>query len=342
MKADIFVPTSNRIDALEQCLESLDHQSRKDFQIYLVGIAQDARVEEMIKKYPALQIEYFIQKKKGLIGAANEALEKSQNEFFVRIDDDVVLDPGWFENLIRTFDSDPRIGGVTGPTIMSEEGIKARDLTAFLDRFLKSKNPCLKLIGRLYSGYIYENRIYDVSKFLKSGAFTLGSNFPKCLELGSVVEADNLEACNWSCRTEILRRNGGFDEIYLQGLGDYHEADAAFRIKEAGYRLVFDPAVKLRHNVEIGKVKKARPAPYYRIQNFFIFYGRHIRIKSLDHFLRFATNVLLQNGYFFFRFLTTGSFDQLGAVPGTLVGAVRGFFSVTNNQKTNEILACEK
>lgn len=333
MKADIFIPTSNRINALAQCMKSLDRQTFKNFKIYLVGIEKSVSVEELLRDYIDLEVEYFIQKKPGIIGAANEALEKARNEIFIRIDDDVVLDDAWFENLIKTFEADVKIGGVTGPTIMSEEGIKSRDLTAFLDKFSKSKNFALRWLSYFYSSYIYENKIYDVSKFLRSGAFTLGSNFENCLKIKSQLEVDNLEACNWSCRMEILKKNGGFDEVYLKGLGDYHESDAAFMIKESGYKLIFNPLVKLKHNVEIGKVKKARPMPYYRIQNFFIFYGRHIKIKSLDHLMRFMANVFLQNGYYIFRFLTTGSFDQFGAIPGTFVGIVRGFM---NNKKLSK------
>ena len=320
MKADIFVPTSNRIDALGQCLESLAKQSDMSFRIILVGLREDAGVRALIAQYPHLEIEYFLQKKKGLIGAANEALEKAENEIFIRIDDDTILGEQWYENIIKTFESDAMIGGVTGPTVMSEEGLKSRDLTAFLQRFKKSRVFLLRWLYALYNDYLYEGKIGEVSQFLKSGVFTLGSNFPSALALEKAVEVNNLEACNWSARTEILKHIGGFDEIYLKGLGDYHEADAALKIQKTGKKLVFNPQVRLRHNVEVGKVEAARPAPYWRIQNFIIFYFRFFRLQSLDQFLRLMTNILLQNAYYLFRFLTTGKRSQLGAIPGTFVG----------------------
>lgn len=330
MKADIFIPTSNRIDALEQCLESLATQTLKNFKVYLVGIEKNKQTKELLKKYKNFEIEYFIQKKKGLIGAANEALEKSVNEIFVRIDDDVILDNAWFENLVKSFESDAKIGGVTGPTIMSEKGLKSRDLTAFLEKFKHSKNPFLCIFFHLYNDYLYENKIGEVSQFLESGVFTLGSNFKSCLLNNKIIEVNNLEACNWSSRTEILKRNSGFDEIYLKGLGDYHEADAALNIKKAGFKLVFNPKVKLCHNVEIGKVEKARLAPYWRIQNFIIFYFRFFRIKNFGQFLKFFTNLSLQNGYYIFRFLTTGKVNQLGSIPGTIVGFFKIIFKYNN------------
>lgn len=323
MKADIFVPTSNRLDALEQCLESLSKQSRRDFRVLLVGLRADEQVEKLILKFSQIEIQYFIQKKKGLIGAANEALQVAENEIFVRIDDDTVQDEFWYENLIKTFESDEHIGGVTGPTVMSEEGVKSRDLTAYLEKFKTSQNPLLRVFYSLYNDYLYENKMYEVSQFLKSGVFTLGSNFPQAAALPASLEVNNLEACNWSARTAILKEIGGYDEIYVKGLGDYHEADAALKIQKAGYKLIFNPKVKLRHNVEVGTVAKARPAPYWRIQNFIIFYFRFFDVESLDQLSRFVVNVLLQNGYYFFRFCTTGKFSQLGAMPGTLVGFMK-------------------
>jgi glycosyltransferase involved in cell wall biosynthesis len=98
MKADIFIPTSNRLDALNACLASLNHQSNKDFKLLLVGLKKDIRIEELIKSYASLNIDYFIQKRKGLIAAANEALSRASNDIFVRIDDDTVLDPNWYGN----------------------------------------------------------------------------------------------------------------------------------------------------------------------------------------------------------------------------------------------------
>lgn len=326
MEACIFIPTSNRIPALQECLESLTRQTRQEFRVLLVGIRKDEAVERLLQDFASLKIEYFIQNKKGIIGAANEALEKTREEIFIRIDDDVVLDSSWFEQVMKTFAATARLGGVTGPTILSEKGIISRDLTAFLDRFSKSKNPLLKLLSSLYKDYIYEGEIMLVSRFLKSGAFTLGSNFPECLNLAHQLEVDYLEACNFSARTPLLKKIGGFDDTFQKGLGDYHEADAAFKIKKLGYKLMFNPLCSLKHNVEQGSVGKARPETFYRIQNFFIFYGRHIGFMSWDNFFRFWTNVLLQNGYYFFRFLTTGSINQLGCLPGTIVGAVRYMF----------------
>lgn len=308
------------------CLESLNNQTKNNFKLILVGLKKDKKVKELIARFTNRKIIYFIQKKKGLIGAANEALEKATNEIFIRIDDDVILDKDWFKNVIKTFEMDEKIGGVTGPTIMSEEGLQSRDITAFLEKFKRSQNPIFRFFYFLYNDWIYEKKMHRVSSFLKSGVFTLGSNYESALKIRRIKDVNNLEACNWSARTELVKKIGGFDEIYSKGLGDYHEADAALKIKKLGYRLVFNSKAKLKHNVEFGKVEKTRPASYHRIQNFIIFYFRFFKIKSVGQLLRFIMNVLLQNCYYFSKFLTTGKINQLGALLGTLIGFIKVTF----------------
>jgi len=320
IRADIFIPTSNRLDCLKQCLDSVNNQTNKNFNIFLVGLKPSEDVKKLADSYKNLDINYFIQKDKGIIPAANEAVQKANHDFFIRIDDDVILDKHWFDNVVKRFDSDKNIGGVTGPTCMSDAGIKSRDLTKFLDEFKTSKNPLLRGLYNFYFNFIYEGKLMEPSQFVKSGAFTVGSNYKSCLDIKGTLEVTNLEACNLSVRTSLLKKIGGFDTVFLKGLSEFHEADVALKIKNLGYKLIFDPSIRLQHNVEVGTIEDARPDTYNRIQNFLIFYFRFFPIKSLNQFLRLFANVLLQNSYYVYKFFITGSVSLLGSIPGTFVG----------------------
>lgn len=325
MEADIFIPTSNRLNALNQCLKSLSHQSLKDFKIYLVGLRKDPNTKRLVQGFPNLNIIYFVQKDKGVVNAANEALERMRSKIFIRIDDDVILDKDWFKQIIYTFKLKPKIGGVTGPTLMNVNDIKARDVTAFLDKFKHKQNYLFRFLHFLYNDYLYEKKIDHVSQFLESGVFTLGSNYPTSLLIKKMIPVNNLEACNFSCRTELLRKIGGFDKTLSKGLGEYHEADAALKIKELGYQLVFNPKVKLYHNVSVGEIHKLRLDSYRRIQNFIIFYQRHFKIKNIRQLKKFLVNLMSQNSYYTYKCLTTGDLRQLMSLPGTLMGLCRAY-----------------
>lgn len=150
MRVDIFIPTSDRADSLKNCIDSINNQTSKNFNVFLVGLKKDKAIEKLVGDFKNLNINYFIQKKKGIIGAANEALEKANGDIFVCLDDDVVLDKDWFLNLIETYQADKKIGGVTGPTLINQKGMAARDLTFFLSSFKKSKNPFLKFLSFIY------------------------------------------------------------------------------------------------------------------------------------------------------------------------------------------------
>lgn len=324
-KADIFIPTSNRVDSLSTCLTSLAKQTNSDFRILLGGREKNSDVEQLLKKYPNLTIHYFIQQKPGLIGAANEALSLAKAPIFIRIDDDIIAEPNWFEEIIHSFKRSRKIGGVTGPTTMTEEGLQSRDLTSYIESFRTSSNLLMKLLYFVYFHIIYEGRLFDISRFLPSGAFTIGSNYPYAKSLKQSLEVGNLEACNWAARTAIVRQVGGFDTLYLKGLGDYHEGDTALKIQRLGYSLIFNPKAALRHNVEQGIVSDARPAAYWRIQNFILFYFRFNRPTHPISLLRFVVYLGMQDAYYCLKFLKTGSLDQLGALPGTVVGLFRAF-----------------
>lgn len=327
---DIFIPTSNRIDALTECLKSVAGQTDKRFRVLLIGKKSSDAVVSLIKKFKGIKIEYYLQKRPGLIGAANEALAIAKYKYFTRIDDDVILNPAWFENIIKTFNYDDKTGGVTGPTVMSKKGLKSRDLTKTIERLKNSHNPILKNLYSLYFSYLYEGKIFQVSQFLESGLFTVGSNYPASEKLRHPIEVSNLEACNWSARTSLIKRIGGFDKIYLKGLGDFHEADSALKIKNLGYKLIFNSLVKLQHNVEFGTIERARPHAFYRIQNFIIFYFRFFKVKSLNQLIKFSLNLIIQNGYYIHKFFFTGDLTQLFAIPGTVIGLFRAIILPTN------------
>jgi GT2 family glycosyltransferase len=252
------------------------------------------------------------------VQAANVGLQMSAGDVFTRTDDDVLPSPGWLQAIAESFASSERIGGVTGPTIIPEEYRQGRDIIRFNEKVKARSNVMWKLLAEVYHGYLMEGQPFAVSRFFKSGAFSLGSNYPECLQLRKSIEVDHLEACNWSARRELIERVGGFDEEYV-GVGEYHEADIAYKIKRLGYQLIFNPKAKVEHCPSISGVFSARAQAFGRSRNLVLFYFRHIKPDTPDKLLRFLTYLLFYNGYWLFKFLTTGNANQLTGLVGTVV-----------------------
>lgn len=321
MFISIFIPTGNRIESLKKALDSLENQTYKNFEVIIVDYRSKSDAFKAIDSYKKiLNIVIINQTEKGLSRAANLAIERAKGEIFIRTDDDVIMSKHWLEAINKVFEKDEKIGGVTGPTIVPEEYIKNRDLFSFEKKF-KNGSFFWRTIGKFYFNFLMESNPYRVSHWFKSGAFSPGSNYVESLkELEQ--EVNNLEACNFAVRIDLLKKIGGFDSVYA-GVGEYHEADASFKIKNLGYKLIFNPKIILYHCPSQDGFFNDRPSSYPRMINFIVFYLRHIKPDSFSKIIRFISYILFQDLYYFYQFITTRQFSQLGAIPGSIMGFVK-------------------
>ena len=174
----------------------------------------------------------------------------------------------------------------------------------------------------MYFDYFLEGDVLSVGRFFRSGAFSLGSNYTDCLEMGEPFEVDHHEACNMAIRRDLLEKVGGFDCQY-GGVGDYHEADVSFKIIEQGSKILFNPKARVDHLPSQTGVYVERANSYWRTLNFINFYFRHIRPNTFDKFVRFTLYLTFLNSYFVYKAITTKQINQVGALHGTLVGLKR-------------------
>ncbi len=326
-KITVFIPTGGRSWSLERGLNSLTKQLFKDFEVVIVVYKSSDNTSNIINKYKSkLNINLVNQEKKGLSLAANQALNAAKGKIFIRTDDDVVMSRGWLKEVNKTFDLNPKVGGVTGPTVIPKSNIFARDLFFYSKKFERGNN-IFKLLGKIYFNYFMEGRPYAVSRWFKSGAFSIGSNYENALR-EEYQEVDNLEACNFSVRTNLLKKVGGFDQIYT-GVGEYHEADAAFKIKNLGYKLIFNPKVIVNHCPSQDGFYNDRPSSYSRMVNFIIFHSRYIKMNKISDYFRYGTYLLFLNGFYVYLGITRKQSNQFGAIPGTIMGLLGGSRYVT-------------
>ncbi len=321
MRVSIFIPTGNRASSLDKVLLSLTKQSYKNFEVIIVDYKSTDNTEKIINKYSnKLRIKVINQKKKGLTNAANMALKNAKGKIFIRTDDDVVMDKGWLNAIVDTFESDKKIGGVTGPAVIPMRFRANRDLL-IIERKFRLGSPVWRMIGRFYFGYLMDNRQYESGLWLDSGAFSFGSNFPQSKKYPQ-HEVANLEPCNYAVRTKLLKAVGGFDPVYT-GVGEYHEADAALKIKNLRYKLIFNPKSSLNHCPSRDGFFNDRPSSYSRMLNFIIFYRRNIRLDSFRKIHKFFAYIIFQNCYYIYAAIVNKQPKQLGAVPGTIMGFLK-------------------
>ena len=321
----VIIPTLNRREALEKCLISLSRQIYGRFEVVVVDGGSTDGTKELIEEYSERLSITFATQGGGLISQENRAWRLSKGEIVVRTDDDVMVSRRWLEEIVKTFEFSNDVGGVTGPTIIPERLRRHRDVFRFQQK-LRGGNILWRLIGKIYFDYFLEGRVFEVGRWFRSGAFSFGSNYPACLTIKGYLEVDHHEACNMAIMKGLLEKVGGFDDSFI-GIGEFNEADVSFKIRKLGHRILFNPRAIVYHLPSKSGVFKDRPKSYERILNFITFYFRHIKPNTLDKVFRFFSYLLFLNGFFVYKFIVTGQVDQLGSIPGTIVGLIRNTLS---------------
>ena len=326
-KVSVVIPTKNRCEALKRCLDSLITQTHRNFEIIIVDGGSIDETKELINDYSSKLSITFTTQDGGLIPQENKGWRTANGNIVVRTDDDVIASPEWIQEIVNTFNLSDRVGGVTGPTIIPEERKDYRDLFYFQKKLIRGR-IFWKLIGKFYFNYFLEEEPFAVSKWFKSGAFSLGSNYPECLKLKEPIEVDHHEACNMAVKKELLERVGGFDETFI-GIGEFNEPDVSFKIRRLGYKIMFSPKARVDHLPSREGFFKERPSSYGRILNFINFYFMHIKPNTIDKFMRFNLYLLFLNGFFIYKFIATRHINQLGCIPGTVIGLAKNVFKMS-------------
>jgi glycosyltransferase involved in cell wall biosynthesis len=312
----IFIPTSNRAESLNRTLLSLKDNvilnrlgsegsppdARKTFEVIVVDYQSTDDTFKVIEKYQKyFPIKLIHQKSKGLTKASNLALKYAVGKYFIRTDDDVIFSKNWLKNIEATFKINRKIGGVTGPTIIPKNSIQSRDLFSYNKKFKKG-NIFWKILGKIYFDFFMEGKPFAVARWYDSGAFSIGSNYIESLK-EPIQEVDYMEACNMAIRTNLLKKIGGFDETFSGGGDEYNEADVAFKLRNLGYKIFFNPNANLLHvPVKTGAYGQ-RINGIARLRNFTIFYFRHIKPNTPLKFFKFTSYLIFQSCYYLFVYL---------------------------------------
>jgi glycosyltransferase involved in cell wall biosynthesis len=108
-KVSVIIPTKNRSAALEETIRSLLMQTRMADELIIVDQSQ---TEALIKTGP-LSLKYIYDPLiTGASQARNEGMKHAMGDFWLFLDDDVVLEPNFIEKLLDAYA--PGVTGVSG------------------------------------------------------------------------------------------------------------------------------------------------------------------------------------------------------------------------------------
>lgn len=98
MRYSIIVPVFNRPDEVDELLESLTHQTFRDFEVVIVEDGSSIPCKEVCQKYEkTLDIKYFEKQNSGPGQSRNYGAERAKGDFLLILDSDVVLPEGYLK-----------------------------------------------------------------------------------------------------------------------------------------------------------------------------------------------------------------------------------------------------
>ncbi len=113
IEVSIVVPTCDRPESLQRCLEHLSAQET-DYRLEIIVVdnrPDSGRSEVVLAQFP--QVVALKEPRPGSSYARNLGILHSQGRFIVTLDDDVVVPPGWLNHLLTPFER-PEVWVVTG------------------------------------------------------------------------------------------------------------------------------------------------------------------------------------------------------------------------------------
>lgn len=113
----VVVPTLAADETLAQCLDSLERQTFRDFEIVVVDNSGRGLVP------PRDRVKVIANDRNVGFGAAvNQAVHASSAPFVAVLNDDALAHPGWVEALLAAVEDRPDVGLCSSQVILSRDG----------------------------------------------------------------------------------------------------------------------------------------------------------------------------------------------------------------------------
>ena len=201
MKYSIIVPVYNRPDEVNELLQSLTEQTVKDFEVIIVEDGSSTTCEDVCEKYrEQLDLKYFMKSNSGPGQSRNYGAERSQGEWLIILDSDVVLPPDYL-NAVEKGIIVPPSHRTTVPPVSSFGGPDASH---------PSFTPVQKAIS-------YSMTSFFTTGGIRGGKKKLDKFYPRSFNMG--------------IRRDVYQQLGGFSKMRFG-----EDIDFSYRIVEAGYQ----------------------------------------------------------------------------------------------------------
>lgn len=304
----VVIPTLNRVDDLQRCLDSLMAQTIAPDEIRVIDNGSTDGTLELVKRYPVIVTLVPGQLLSRLFNLSWQLVDA---DFVGYLNDDAAVVPEWLGHILETFATMPQAAVIGGPTIAM------RDQEIYRTYQMLIHSRWLAWLARFYDRFIHEGRLFDVGAYSESGAYSIGGSLRECLKHERPYPVTLLSITNMVVRRSVLQALNGFDESFRYA---HIDGDLFLRLKEAGYASVFDPKAVAWHYVNpTGLTRSA----YVLSRDQAHLYRKHLPPHSAMGWLRFGANVTFFNLFWIYKAIVMRRVENLAGIGGFVAGAIK-------------------
>ena len=222
MKYSIIVPVFNRPDEVDELLESLCSQTFKDFEVVIVEDGSQKPCKDVCDKYAdILDLHYYLKENSGPGQSRNYGVERTQGDYVLILDSDVVLPEGYLENVNSSVEC--RTESVEFATAVDS----ALDGCAVANSTLNTQHSKVVAFGGPDAAHPSFTPVQKAISYSMTSFFTTGGI------RGGKAKLDKFypRSFNMGIRRDVYLELGGFSKMRFG-----EDIDFSYRIVEAGYR----------------------------------------------------------------------------------------------------------
>jgi len=226
MKLSIIILNFNAESFLKQCLLSLrDHQTA-DYEIIVVDNDSSDGSEDMVKRqFPEIKL-VTSDRNLGFAGGNNLGVKEAQGQYLLFLNPDTTVPGETIPTMLAYMEAHPDVGLATCYVELAKNG--------------QIDPACHRGFPTPWASFCYFGKLEKL--FPKIKLFSGYHLWYK--DLSKTHEIDSPSGTFYLVRHHVIDQVGSFCEDYFMYAEDL---DLSYRIKQAGYKIMFVPDVKIIH-----------------------------------------------------------------------------------------------
>lgn len=282
-----------RPESLQNLMQSIQNQIVYPDEILIVDGSTNEQTKDLVDLNHYKNVKYFLvaDENRGLTRQRNFGISKVNNKTKVVcfLDDDTVLEPDYFAEVIKTFELDNDVAGVGGVAI-NEYKWKLQE-----SNFLYNKKKYY-----LFEGYVYKEGLRNVVRNYLGLESNLGPGrmpnyshgrtcgFPMT---GKTYEVDLLIGMSMAFRKTVFQ-NIEFSKFF-EGYGLYEDADFSLRALQFGKNVINTNAKLSHYHAASGRPNQYKYGKMVVRNGWYVWRVKNPNPKFIDRFKWNMISILL-------------------------------------------------